>query len=341
MKSKLFYKPPLWYNGTKEVVFMGKRKRDIEEIKRIISETSDCTLLSTEYINVDSLLNFQCKCGNEFQTTFYKFEKRDKKQCNKCGFEKGQHKRLSYDEVKDFIENKSRSGCKLLSDTYKNAHEKMLLKCKCGRNFEVKWAHFRNSLQRQCKDCSLVIRAEKRRLPLQEVEEYIISKECRLLSDYKNLHSKLDIECECGKTFITSFAMFREYDINKCTSCRSEEKTTSKGEDKIREWLTSNNMNFSEQYTFEELKIERKLRFDFVIFNKNKKIKMLIEFDGKQHFGFGNFTDDTETMIIHFNNIQESDRIKNEFCFKNSIPLLRIPYNKYHKIEEILSNSLI
>lgn len=92
---------------------------------------------------------------------------------------------------------------------------------------------------------------------------------------------------------------------------------------------------------FSDLRNTNSLRFDFAILNDDDSVKMLIEFDGKQHFGLGAFSSDEEEMLLNYQNTMYNDLLKNEFCFDNCIPLLRIPYNKYPKIEEILSKALL
>lgn len=55
-----------------------------------------------------------------------------------------------------------------------------------------------------------------------------------------------------------------------------------------------------------------------------------------------NFSDrfSDEKMEENLKNIQESDKLKNDFCTKNSIKMLRIPYWDKNNIETILSSSL-
>lgn len=79
------------------------------------------------------------------------------------------------------------------------------------------------------------------------------------------------------------------------------------------------------EYSFSDLKNKRVLRFDFAIIDNNKVIR-LIEFDGIQHFEEQSFfTHDLEST-------QKNDRIKNEYCKSNNIPLVRIPYWERDKI---------
>lgn len=320
---------------------MKYKKWDIEKVRQFIDDNSNCALLSNEYINMDTKMQFKCECGTHFETTFYRFKSRNKRQCNSCGYKKlSEHQRLPYDEVKHFIEIESESGCKLLSKEYKSAYQKLKIQCKCGDIYYVPWRHFKNGNQRQCPKCGIEIRASAKRLPIEEVIATIEEKGCTLLSEYETVGDKIKIKCPCGNIFHTSYGIFRDYEVDKCASCRRKGTVTSKGEDKIRKWLNNNDIDYIEEYTFKDLKNSNKLRFDFAVLNNKGQVKLLIEYDGKQHFGLGNFSDNTDEMICAYQRVLMSDEKKNEYCFKNSIPLLRISYNKYPKIKEILERVL-
>lgn len=318
------------------------KRLSIDYIKQFVKEESDCMLISDTYKSCDTKMLFKCKCGNEFETSFYKFDKRNKRQCNDCGkYLASNRRKLPYEDVKKFIEVDSNSGCKLLSEKYDNAQKKLKIQCECGNVFETKFNHFKGSFQRQCTNCGYEKNASSRRLSNTYVNEFIESKGCKLLSEYKNINTMINIQCKCGNNFKTLFPMFRDYDIQTCLICREENKSVSKGEDKIEKWLIENSVAYTCQHTFDDLKHSKPLKYDFAIFNKKNKIKMLIEYDGKQHYGLGNFSNDEEKMLENYNRIKQSDYTKNEYCFRNGIPLIRIPYNRYYKIEEILENSLL
>jgi len=63
------------------------------------------------------------------------------------------------------------------------------------------------------------------------------------------------------------------------------------------------------------------LLFDFGVLLEGKLLG-LIEYDGEQHYKSVEFWGGEETLRY----IQTNDSIKNAYCVKNSIPLLRIPY---------------
>jgi hypothetical protein len=76
---------------------------------------------------------------------------------------------------------------------------------------------------------------------------------------------------------------------------------------------------------------KQKLLFDFYLPEHN----ILIEYDGEQHFKPKSFYRcSIETAKKSFNELKRNDIIKNEYCKKNNITLIRIPYtikniNKY------------
>lgn len=78
------------------------------------------------------------------------------------------------------------------------------------------------------------------------------------------------------------------------------------------------------------------MRSDFAILDKSQNPKLLIEYDGEQHFkpvkGWGG-----EEGL---KGVQLRDSIKNTYCKDHNIPLLRIPYTEKDHIEEIVISKL-
>ena len=106
----------------------------------------------------------------------------------------------------------------------------------------------------------------------------------------------------------------------------------SRGERKIRQWLEKNNISYIYQHKYEDCKDVNPLPFDFYLPTYN----ILIEYDGEQHFRPIEYFGGQEKFELQ----QKHDKIKNEYCEKNNIPLLRIPYFKYDNVEEELNNFL-
>lgn len=105
-----------------------------------------------------------------------------------------------------------------------------------------------------------------------------------------------------------------------CLNCASY---SSQGEKEIYELLIKNNLSFVRQKTFPSCKLPSGwlAKFDFYI-----QDKVLVEFDGIQHFR------ETPNPYFNYKKIKESDSLKNQWCFQNNIPLIRIPYTKLGEI---------
>lgn len=109
---------------------------------------------------------------------------------------------------------------------------------------------------------------------------------------------------------------------NGCPICRE-----SKGENRISIFLTDNSINYIKNKKFDDCKYVHKLLFDFYL----PELNICIEFDGIQHFE----PRDKFGGINEFEKIKIRDRIKDEFCDKNNIKLIRI--SNIDDIEEKLN----
>jgi len=126
-------------------------------------------------------------------------------------------------------------------------------------------------------------------------------------------------KCRCGICGTVFSALPARINNDHITSCGCA--LQSSGERFITNILEELNAEFDTQYSFSDCRSVNVLRFDFAVFN-NSNLLYLIEYDGKQHFEpidlFGG--------IEGFKDRQKRDAIKNNYCEKYNIPLLRIPY---------------
>lgn len=104
----------------------------------------------------------------------------------------------------------------------------------------------------------------------------------------------------------------------------------SKGETKIEKFLIEYNISYEIQKYLNGCDNINKLYFDFYLPNHN----MCIEYDGQFHYK--NIFENNDV-----NKQKERDIIKNNFCKKNNIKLIRISYKYFNNIEKILKNILI
>lgn len=133
--------------------------------------------------------------------------------------------------------------------------------------------------------------------------------------------------CECG----TEIDVIGKNLLNGNTqSCGC---LVSRGELLVREYLNRNNVKYSTQKAYEDLRSSNggKLRFDFAILDGEDDILGLIEYQGVQHY--------KDTGIGKLER-EETDELKRTYCKSHNIPLLEIPYNQDLKnlIDEFLQS---
>ena len=149
---------------------------------------------------------------------------------------------------------------------------------------------------------------------------------------YVDMLSHATFRCKkCGKIWEASPANL--LNDKGCPYCRM-----SHGERKILLYLDKLDTKYEYQYRFEDCIYQRVLPFDFYIPNKN----LCIEFDGIQHFEPTQFNKKMsyEEAVENFKQQKIKDNIKNKYCEKNNINLLRIPYTELKNIETILNKYL-
>jgi len=198
-----------------------------------VESSSNCKLLSKDYINNNSLLLIQCGCGNIFKTSFAKFKDRNKRQCNDCGNKaSGLAHKIPYHEIKNFIEVKSQSGCllKTSENDYNNSHDDIIVQCFCGELFTTNFDRFSSPKikHRQCKKCGEVIRRKNLSKPYDKIMQFIndpfTGNGCELLtneSEYTNSRGELEVRCNCGNIFKTAFHVFsrKRNPQKQCNNC--------------------------------------------------------------------------------------------------------------------------
>ena len=122
-------------------------KLNYEFVKNFF-EKENCVLISKEYINARTHLEYICNCGSKSTIVFDSF-KRDNR-CKNCGNKKNSIKQtLTQEEV---AKNFSDYGCELLEE-YKKARVPVTFRCKCGR---IGFKSLNNFQKKpNCKYCSL------------------------------------------------------------------------------------------------------------------------------------------------------------------------------------------
>ena len=88
------------------------------------------------------------------------------------------------------------------------------------------------------------------------------------------------------------------------------------------------NIKFEKQKKFKNCKDKQLLSFDFYLIDYN----ICVEFDGRHHFETIDYWGGEEKLKY----TQKHDKMKNIYCKKNNIKLIRIKHDiKFNKIVEI------
>lgn len=239
------------------------------------------------------------------------------KGCKFCG---GTQKSNTYDFIKKAHEVHA-NKYDYSKVVYKTGHAKVIIFCPIHNHYfdQTPSSHLSGRGCRICKN-------EKLSDKFSMGKEGFIDKAKKVHADkydyskvnYKNNQTVVYIIC---KKHNTGFSQEPSNHLigQGCPICNE-----SKGENFIRKWLEKNKINFTSQKTFFGCSTKNKkgksspLEFDFYLPDYN----LCIEWDGIQHYEprdfFGGFTS--------FERQKYLDQLKNEYCEKNGIDILRIPY---------------
>lgn len=111
---------------------------------------------------------------------------------------------------------------------------------------------------------------------------------------------------------------------NKDVACSS-------GEDMVKKYLKSQNIEFCFQHYIREIR----KRYDFS-FEWNHQL-IFIEFDGEQHFKVINRWKGKKGYLER----RKADIEKNVYCYKKEIPLLRIRFDQAHIMSDMIKDFLV
>jgi Zn ribbon nucleic-acid-binding protein len=266
-------------------------------------------------------------CGYEYETLPGNFLQGHG--CPKCANKKnGDLRKRSDEEFRLIVLKLSEEEYEVLSE-YIDSQTNILMKHnKCGNIYQVKPNNF---LQGQrCPKCQHRSYKKTTEEFKQEVKN-LVGNEYEVLEEYQKANKKIlfkhNIE-GCQHEFTMTPNSF--LGGSRCPLCKE-----SKHEKYIYNWLKTHQYYFIHQFTFDDCKDKEVLPFDFAVFWDEEKtnLRMLIEYDGEYHYLPIN-------GIRALKYIQKHDKMKNDYCIKNDIQLIRIPYWEQDNIEQILERVL-
>lgn len=309
------------YNGFFQTA-VGNKSKQIKKVRATFEQIEGFQMVG-EYINFHTPVRIKhVKCNREFMKSPFWFFKNTG--CPLCIQDiKKQQKTNKISSKTKTPEQFKSEVYQLVGDEYqfleeyKRSDVKILVKHNiCGFVYSVDPHDFLRG--HRCPRCA----GNLPKTPEQfRAEVYnLVGEEYQVLDDYQAGSKKVRfLHQKCGNIFSSKPNTFLHG--RRCPYCYH-----STGEEAIQNLLQKYNICFEREKKFPDCVDIGPLRFDFYLSQYN----VCIEFDGKQHFmaikGFGG--------ELGLQKRQKKDRIKNDYCNKNKIPLLRIKYDE--NIEEKL-----
>lgn len=266
--------------------------------------------------NNHALWHCKCKCGKDVYAVTEELTTGKTKSCG-CYKQEMAHGRLE-----DFAGRKV-GRLTVLEYAGRNNDRRALWKCKCDCGNEC----IKNSKYLQKTDCASCgcwekeLTGERSRLDITGERRFMLTaiKPTRI-EDHQQYWL---FKCDCGNEIERKISLFHADHIKSCGCIKD-----SYGESMITKYLKQYNVNFTTEKRFKGLVSESgmPLRYDFAVYDDDGRLQFLIEHHGPQHYqkyanGFGDYQREV------------SDKIKEEYCKDNNIPLYIIRYDADYELE--------
>lgn len=299
---------------------MAKRKTNkeyLDELRKVWG--CEYTVL-TEYVNQKTKIKvLHTECGNVYETYPMNLVRGHK--CRYCS-------NRALKNNSDFLKELKETDTTLIPlDKYQGANQKIDFRCSVCRNIMKRTPSSIINEHKKCGYCSNRLGMEEKIklfLELNEKGEYVFIKRGKN-PNVKSREQYIWLRHQkCGTIFCTTWFHFKT-EGTRCPHCKE-----SKGERAIYDFLSIRKIPFVAQKNFKNCRNRAELPFDFYLPEKN----ICIEYDGEQHFDKNNFYNKHRGFEYR----EKNDQIKNEFCKKSGIRLIRIKYNQ--SVDETLTKCL-
>lgn len=299
--------------------------RTPEEFRRIVLETvGDEYVVHGEYTNNHTHIEMEhTKCGHRWNVNPNSFISKESR-CPSCGGSLKKEHAQFVTEVGLVVGNEY-----TVIGTYRSSKETVEIKHNlCGQT----WFPQANNFLRgsRCDHC-YGKHTKTTELFKKEVFE-AVGDEYTVLGEYERSNGNVKmIHNECGYEWNPRPSDFLNRQ-SRCPACK--QKGDSKGVKRIMKFLEDGLIKYTVEHRFSDCRNVKPLPFDFKV--DFMGITTMVEYDGEQHFK-GNSSWGGEKALRE---TQLRDQIKNDYCVKNNINLVRIPYWEYDNIETILEEAL-
>lgn len=205
-------------------------------------------------------------------------------------------------------------------------------KCDCGNETDVITYNLQNGTTKSC-GCLQKERASESSLKSligQKIGKLTVRER---IENNRFQHVQYLCDCECGGTVVTEAGRLRQQRVLSCGCIKSI------GESKINCWLKEHGVNYRAQYSHDLIIFSsgRRPFFDFAIFDDDKKLLCLIEYQGKHHYDFTGYGWNTEA---HFADVIRRDNEKRAACIDLDIPIYELNESDLDNLDAVLTSIL-
>lgn len=290
------------------------RKHSVESLQKL-AEEKNWKFISKEYLGGSKKHQFICDKEHEIEKTVDHF-------LNGIGCQVCSGKAPL--TIEDFRIIEEENNWKLLSTEYLGKPHELKFKCNfCNTTFDVKSSYLRGKNKKKyCPECNPL-----KKKTIEEIKSTAISLgfEC-LSNDCKNSSDKLIWKCKYTHEWD---ATYNDIFNNKsgCPECHR-----FKNEAKIKHIFEKYfNAKFRKRSKI-KVETEQNKKYEIELDGYNEELKIAFEYNGIQHYQYVEHFHNGD--IKEFEQQKVRDEIKKEYCLKENIELIVIPY-RIEKNEEL------
>ena len=253
--------------------------------------------------------------------------------CRECQKEKKSQKKYTTETfISSLPESLKKYNYSYEKTIYTGIYNIITVNCPIHGDFKIKAT--KHLLGHKCKQCELEEKSKKFRSNTEKFVEKCKKQFKDVDYDYsvtkygKNAKDEIEIKCpNCGIIKTTPLKFL--YSKVGCYTCNGRKYI---GEEKIKDVLKKEKIEYKYQFVFPDLKDKKNLSYDFFLKEKN----LLIEYNGKQHYDKKSFGKTYKEFLLQ----KHHDWLKRNYAKKNGITLLVIPYWDFDNITKILKEKI-
>lgn len=303
--------------------YCSNKKKKTKEDWQISSDkihNNEFTLLDDVKNGKQKISLLHKKCGNIIYMTMNNHINH-KNGCKKCSKNSLKDNEFWIRKIKEIWGEEYK-----ISEVITNVHQKVnIIHNTCGKVHIKNMNSFLHG-KRGCPYCNQNF-AKTKEYWQQKMNTFHGDGKYEILDSPKNMRSKIKIRHNvCNRIYMTTPGVIK-------FGCGCNICSMSKGNIKITNFLEKENIKFETEKSFKNCYLNKRLRFDFYL----PEFNTCIEYDGIQHFESVEIFGGEKQFLEN----KKRDEIKNSFCEENDIPLIRIDYLNFYKIEEILWQQLL